>query len=121
MSDLISKKLWEGVSCNTVSISKCKPNKAAMEDIEKIINNDETIKTHIHDLLNVYYDIATCGVSHQCERAMICTAFYPEIQGFYTKYYGYLQTFDDRWNIGKIFQIGHFLDMCDAEKSRAGS
>ena len=115
MSDIV-KTLWQGVNCPAgTTISNCQPQQVAMDNIAKLINSDETIRTHVHDLLNVYYDISTCGISGQCDKTVLCNAFFPEISGFYAKYFGYLKYFDDNWNIGKIPQIGKFLDMCEPE------
>lgn len=83
-----------------------------MKEIDKIVSDDTEIRAYVHSLMNVYYDVATCGISEQCDRYTICRAFYPEISGFYTKYLGYLRPFDENWNIGKLDQIGKFIDMC---------
>jgi hypothetical protein len=120
MSDNITpEKLWNPKSqsvCSITTYSKCVPeaeNTEAMNEIRSIINSNEEIKTHVHNLINVYYDVGTCGLSKQCDPHTICQAFYPEISGFYTKYYGYLQYFETNWNIGKLSQIGNFVDMCE--------
>jgi len=113
LSDNLSKdKLWNGVSCDNVSFSKCNPNAETMKEIDKIVTDDATIRAYVHSLMNVYYDVATCGISEQCDPLTICRAFFPEISGYYTKYRGYLQPFNEKWNIGKLDQIGKFIDMC---------
>ena len=120
MSNNITKeKLWSPQSqsvCSTMTYSKCVnggESAEAMSEIMGIINGNEEIKTHVHNLINVYYDVGTCGLSKQCDPHTICQAFYPEISGFYTKYYGYLQYFESTWQMGKLSQIGNFVDMCE--------
>ncbi|HYB09064.1 MAG TPA: hypothetical protein VEJ16_05285, partial [Alphaproteobacteria bacterium] len=120
MSDnIMGSKLWkpEAASvCKSAPYSQCvaqAESTDAMNQIQNIVDSDSKIKIHVHNLINVYYDVGTCGLSKQCDAGTICKAFYPEISGFYTKYYGYLQFFEKNWNIGKLAEIGNFVDMCE--------
>jgi hypothetical protein len=97
--------------------TNCKIKNETATNVQKIVNANEKIKAQVHDLMNVYYDIAACGLSEECDTATICTAFFPEIQNYYLNYKGYLQDFQRNY-FGKFLQIGKFVDFCDEKWAR---
>lgn len=94
-------------------LSKCEIKPEIRDEIDKVIDKQGVLKYQIRDLLNVYYNMATCATSDLCNERVLCRAFFSEVQRYYL-YYAHLKTIiGDYWNSGKVHRIGLFLDKCD--------